>query len=419
MPKSMKTAFIRVSKYNDTKSGKVVFEYGQIKNDLEEWAKNKKFKYYLKDHNNETGDENPHYHIVIKFNSPTPFEDVKKHFPYGDIEPAKSIKNCVQYLVHMNDLTKTQYDFSTIITNDPNIDKMRLISATNQLLKLDDYIIRIESGEIREYNLTDFVPIQIFATYKTRIINALEYYRRKVMTNKDRNINVMIFTGETGTYKTTYAKQYAKNQNKSICISSSSNDPMQDYKGEDVLVLDDIRDDTFKFHDLLKVLDNHTNSTIASRYNNKAFIGDTIIITSSQPLSEWYFDVKKEDKIQLYRRIPVQMQFTEKWITVYEFKKEAKKYVLSFRVPNLNKYDADKSKSMALGILESMGVQIADDIKQKISEKADQAFNGHDFGEYWEESQNKEAVLSDGFTSMSGDQISIFEGENNGKVLSH
>lgn len=366
MAKSLRTAFIRVSKTNNTENGLIEYTYDDIQNIVKEWSKSKSFYYYIKDHNNEIGDENTHYHIVLKFNAPTPFDDIKKIFPYGLIENAKSIKNCVQYLVHMNDLSKTQYNFDEIITNDTNINKYRYQSVQNQLLKLDEFIHKIDIGEIREYNLTDTIPIDIFTNHKTKILNALEFYRRKVMTNKDRNIQVMIFSGDTGTYKTTYAKQFAQNQNKSICISSSSNDPMQDYAGEDILVLDDLRDVDFKFHDLLKVLDNHTKSTVASRYNNKAFIGDTIIITTSQPISEWYFDESKEDKEQLYRRVPIQMQFTKEKITVFQYNEKAHKYVFVYELPNVNKFTPQDTKAYILDTLDNMGVVMSDEIRKKI-----------------------------------------------------
>lgn len=367
MPKSMKTAFIRISKTNNTdKDGLVVYSYDDIINTVKNWNKGKRFLYYIKDHNNESDDINPHYHVVIRFNSPTPFDDIKKIFPYGDIETAKSIKNCVQYLVHMNDLSKTQYNFDEIITNDNNINKYRYQSAINQLLRLDDFIHKIEIGEIREYNLTKSIPVEIFTNYKNKILNALEYYRRKVMTDKDRNINVMIFSGDTGTYKTTYAKQYAKNTNKSICISSSSNDPMQDYMGEDILVLDDLRDTDFKFHDLLKVLDNHTKSTVSSRYSNKAFIGDTIIITTSQPISEWYFNEKKEDKEQLYRRIPTQFQFTKQSIKIFVYDENAHKYLFVSDMPNINNFSPKQTTTFVYDTLKSMGVVVSDDIKDKL-----------------------------------------------------
>jgi len=366
MAKSIRNAFIRVSKVNNTEDGLKIYEYEDIQNMVLEWNKSKRFKYYIKAHNDEPDDPNPHYHIVLVFSNPTPFEQVKKVFPYGDIENAKSVKNCVQYLVHMNDLSKTQYDFSTIITNDTNINKYKLQSQANQLLKLDDYIHRIESGEIREFNLTDYIPIDVFSKYKSQVLNALEYFRRKVMTNKDRDINVMIFTGDTGTFKTTYAKQYCKNSNKSFCVSSSSNDPMQDYKGEDVLILDDIRDTTFRFHDLLKILDNHTNSSIASRYSNKAFIGDTIIITSSMKISQWYYDETKEDKEQLYRRIRTQMQFTHDYIDAFEFNDKAHKYVFAGRVPNINNFAPERTKSLLLDTMKAMGIELNDETIKSI-----------------------------------------------------
>lgn len=366
MAKSIRNAFIRVSQVNETQNGRVVYSYDDIMNIVLEWSKSKKFRYYVKAHNDEKDDPNPHYHLVLCFRDPTPFEQVKSKFPYGDIENAKSVKNCVQYLVHMNDLSKTQYDFSTIDTNDPNINKYKLQSTLNQMLKLDDYIHRIDSGEIREYNLTEYVPIDVFSKYKSQILNALEFYRRKVMTNADRNIHVMIFTGDTGTYKTTYAKQYCRNLKKSFCVSSSSNDPMQDYKGEDVLILDDIRDTTFRFHDFLKVLDNHTNSSIASRYSNKAFIGDTIIITSSQKLSQWYYDEKKEDKEQLYRRITIQMQFTKDTITCFEYNEVAHKYVLQGTIPNVNNFTPQQGKSLLKDTLKAMGVTLSDEITSKL-----------------------------------------------------
>lgn len=367
MAKSLKTAFIRVSCVNNTQNGVVNYSENDIVNIVQNWSKSKRFLYYIKGHNQEKDDPNPHIHIVLKFNSPTPFENVKEKFPYGDIENARNIKNCVQYLVHMNDFSKTSYDFDSIITNDPNINKYRYKSISNQLLELNDYIRRIETGEIREFNLTDNgnIPIEIFTNYKSKIINALEYYRRKVMTDKDRNIKVMIFTGDTGTFKTTYAKQYAKNNNQSICISSSSNDPMQDYMGEDILVLDDIRDTTFKFHDLLKVLDNHTKSSVQSRYSNKAFIGDTIIITSSVPLSEWYFNEKKEDKEQLYRRIPVQMQFTKDNISVFQYDDKAHKYIPIMKIPNVNNFKVEDSKNFVLDTLKSMGVEISQESEEQ------------------------------------------------------
>ena len=188
------------------------------------------------------------------------------------------------------------------------------------------------------------------------------------MTDKDRDIKVIMFTGDTGTGKTTYAKHICDNQHKTYCVSSSSNDPMQDYKGEDVLILDDIRDSTFKFSDLLKVLDNHTNSTVASRYNNKAFIGDTIIITSAVPLMKWYENKTDEDRAQLYRRITEWYVFDRAEIRCLQYNELLRKYELRLIIPNIIKEHYRDTKKRMLDTLTAMGIKITDDIRKNFTE---------------------------------------------------
>ena len=98
--------------------------------------------------------------------------------------------------------------------------------------------------------------------------------------------------------------------------------------GQRAILLDDFRDRCFKnFEDLLKFLDNHTASSVQSRFTNKVFNGEMIVITSSVPLRYWYrgknadgkyFTVSQEDFIQLYRRISCYVEVTEAEINVYE-----------------------------------------------------------------------------------------------------
>lgn len=115
----------------------------------------------------------------------------------------------------------------------------------------------------------------------------------------------MLIEGAEGSGKSTYAISLCVSNKKSYCVSSSSNDALQNYTCEDVLILDDLREDAFKFADLLKLLDNHIMSSVKSRYKNKYFLGDMIIITTKKPLRTWYKDIDDidETKNQLYRRI--------------------------------------------------------------------------------------------------------------------
>ena len=105
------------------------------------------------------------------------------------------------------------------------------------------------------------------------------------------------------------------------CISSSSNDPFQDYLGQRAIILDDMRDTAFDLPDLLKILDNNTSSSVRSRFANKVFNGSMIILTSSVPLNFWYKEYRYNsvDTLdQLYRRINIYVEVKEKEILVYD-----------------------------------------------------------------------------------------------------
>lgn len=367
MAKSMKTAFIRVTSVNNTSDkGTVTYNKTDIDKIIKEWASTCKLTYWYIEHSADDEVSMTHWHIVLKFANPMPFENVKSHFPYGDIESAKSIKKCVQYLVHANDLSKVQYNWSDVVTNCEDMTPFKVQSNAQGEVTIQRIMEQIDNGIIREYNQFEFIPIEIWSKYKTRIENGLTFYRERVYMDKNREINVVFMSGETGLGKTTFAKQYCENAKKSYCVSSSSNDPMQDYKGEDVLILDDLRDSDFKFTDLLKILDNHTKTTMKARYHNKAFIGETIIITSYRPLSDWYFDVPKESKCQLYRRIKTQYKFYQEHIEIFEYNDIAQKYDYVGKVPNVITMRAREKAKMALDMVKAMGLELDTTYEQKV-----------------------------------------------------
>ena len=77
---------------------------------LDDWKKTKDIKYYLAEH--DADPNNRHCHVVIEFpeNSECKFSTLKNKFPYGNIDRCKyGVKNCVQYLIHLNNPEKHQY----------------------------------------------------------------------------------------------------------------------------------------------------------------------------------------------------------------------------------------------------------------------------------------------------------------------
>lgn len=115
---------------------------------------------------------------------------------------------------------------------------------------------------------------------------------------------VLYITGESGSYKTTYAKILATKLfgEDEIYITASGNNPFDEYYGEKCIIMDDFRDSNLSFSDLLKLLDNNTSSNVGARYSNKSLARcQLIILTSVKPLNDLYNGVG-EDRFQLYRR---------------------------------------------------------------------------------------------------------------------
>ena len=244
-----------------------------------------------------------HWHIVLRLNGSI---NEKYICDWFGIEPQyiERIKgrfvDALAYLVHKNEPLKHQYDLKDIKTNSNHIEK--LIEEYKKV-DFDEVIEKIGLGIIRRWNYSQFIDINTYIKNKNKIEAAFEYWEQQQELNPSRNLKVIFVTGEAGIGKSTYARYLAKQYGGGVCISSSSNDPLQDYKGQEVLLLDDLRDNVFTFTDLLKILDNHTNSSIKSRFRNKRFYGSLIIITSTIGLHNWYKNVKEENKFQLYRRI--------------------------------------------------------------------------------------------------------------------
>lgn len=285
----------------------------------------------------------PHFHIFLQFNKTTDIITVAKAFEVDNTRVqkimAKSYAQAIPYLVHANAPDKFQYDVEEVKAN---FDYKKAIenykNKTNGTKRLDEIKEQIENGIIREYNVNDYVSMEEYAKYKTTIERCLEYQRANI-AKKNIQKEVIFMTGEPGTCKTTFAKDWAKNQGLSCFVSGSSNDPFDNYKGEDVVVLDDLRGSVFTLTDLLKILDNNTNTLVKSRYYNKVLNCQYIIITSVKEIDDFYqnvFEHEEEPILQLKRRCKTYMKFDKYTIEIYSFNKEMERYEFQTIVSNPN-----------------------------------------------------------------------------------
>ena len=275
----------------------------------------KKYAYILHDKDKDTS---PHYHIYVNFGkSGIDSKIVAQWFGVQEsqIERIKGrATDMLLYLTHGQPSQKHKYQYSPseVVANfdfEAEIEKSKIL------------------GDFKKYSYAeqlkyiDTLPIAEKKAAFNTLQKLWQLHCQMLTLQPDRNIEVMFIEGGPGTGKTTYAKKFAKSQGYDCCVSSSSNDIMQDYLGQKCFIFDDMRDTTFEnFEDLLKVLDNHTSSSIKARYGNKVFNGELIIITSSVPLWKWYRHLqysKSESLKQLYRRITAYVKMTEDDIAVY------------------------------------------------------------------------------------------------------
>jgi len=284
-----------------------------IQQTIREYKTIKYWAYILHDKD----DTAPHYHIYLNFGtSSVDFEQVAKWFKLESnfVSKVKGRKtDMLKYLIHANDtqLHKHQYDIKEVVAN---FDVGTEIVKSKILGDFDNYSFA------QQLQYVDSLPIGEKLSAMNQLKKLWEIRCKILSLNSDRKINVLFFCGKSGTGKTYHAKKFLEKKNIDYCVSSSSNDPFQDYMGQKAIILDDLRDEAFEFEDLLKILDNNTASSVRSRFSNKVFNGKMIVITSTVPLHYWYWAFRSDhsDTLdQLYRRITSYVVVEKDYVKVY------------------------------------------------------------------------------------------------------
>lgn len=293
------------------KAGDIVtYTFEDIKRSLRAWSNKKKLSFYAICHDSDS--EYIHFHIVVDFdvNSQGRFRQIQDRFPYGLIEPCKCVRTCVQYLVHLNDPEKHQYSWEDVYTNNPS--KLEKYKGKNQYsmeLWYLHYSNLILTGKLREYEIEKIDP-QVYVQYKSKFDTLFDYKKKTYLADPNCNIAVFVLQGASRAGKGVFVKNWAEKNGKSLCFSSTSNDPWEVYRGEDAYCYDDTSFDDMNIKDLTKILDPHNKSTKKSRYRNKVFMGDTIFICTNQSVTSWFPDAHPEDRKALFKRIKLVLDFS-------------------------------------------------------------------------------------------------------------
>lgn len=276
--------------------------------------------------------KSPHWHIYIRFKDSVPTESICKWFNINDnyINKIKGrFADALAYATHKNCSDKYQYPDEEVKSNFDFKKEVESISSRNiDKVRKQEIVSLITSGIIRQYNYFDYISPDEYIKFKNVIDNAFAY-RSDTLTYSHRNLDVIYIWGDSGVGKTTYAKELAEKKGYSYYISSCSNDLLDGYKGQDCLILDELRSNYIDISDLLKLLDNHTGSTIKSRYRNKILECKLIIITTSCSIESFFgclHNGLRESIIQLKRRCKYYIRMDKGSIKTYIYQPFSDKY---------------------------------------------------------------------------------------------
>ena len=255
-----------------------------------------------------------HYHIYLHFgNTNWKYEDVAKWFGIKVNHVARVKTNkalALRYYLHEGRPNKHQYPVEAYVAN---FDVKAYLDKVAQKVNLDTLISKCAAGEITRLNYTQYIDPVIYAKHRNLFDSAWRFRDAALADKNDLNNRerpVLWFYGDTAVGKSLLCKLIADKQQLPIYFTSTGTDPFGEYRGEDIVVLDDLRPEKpFSFESLLKIIDPYNVCAVQSRYHNKHLTCSQIIVTS--PMSPEQYATQSylqgEEDAQLYRRL------TEVW----------------------------------------------------------------------------------------------------------
>jgi len=300
-------------------------------NAIEEYA----FIVHDKDINKEGVKKKVHFHCDIKFKSKCyTFErlakmfDIKAQYISKPKKPGENgYRNMLSYLTHSTDGAefKYKYDHGEVVASfdySKRIEEIaNEVSEATGGRRVQDLIKAYANFDMSKRALIKALSFDEY-NKNIRSINNAEKYRNEKAKGIDREMKVIYISGGAGSGKTTLAKFMAKRLGFDVFISGSGEDVFDGYENEEAIILDDLRGDTFKKHEIFKLLDNNTGSGVKSRYFNKIINRCRLLfITSVQKPCEMYdWKTGSEPAKQFVRRLGGFYLYIEDDGKIYEVK---------------------------------------------------------------------------------------------------
>lgn len=251
---------------------------------------------------------------------------------------AQSTKNIMGYLVHHTKQARQQNKYQYSLDDvHANFDYHSYVEQTERVKSSKDILDEYANEEITRDQAESLLRLQggMALARNIKNLDSLDKYileqRRKRWVSKMKkhgeSIKVIWLYGQSGAGKTSFAKNYAQRHDLSYFIATSQNDPFQNYRGQQVLIIDEIRPSTFTYPDLLQICDPYLyGKNLTSRYRNPYFRSDIVFLTSIySPLAFYnamHLDTKIDTFEQLNRRLGMVLFFNKSTINqvVFDYK---------------------------------------------------------------------------------------------------
>lgn len=301
-----------------------------------------------------------HFHILIKFatiDGKLYSGTLEKIAAAVGVEPAYierakkgkfAYDNMLAYLIHIKHSDKTLYSVDEVISAgmseketgkplyrayaDIYAERKRdweegraKVTADRARVDIDILEEKILLGELTKNQvlLTDNL-YEIYARNKRRCEDAFDTYAQhkiaqtiRAMENGEFRVSVFFVTGRSHSGKSYFTDslvksliEYSKKEYGhawSVCSCAATN-PFDEYSGDEILVMDDLRGMALSASDWLKLLDPDRINTGSARYRNRKIACRTIIINSEKDVLDFFFYLKgggdkSEAMDQFIRRI--------------------------------------------------------------------------------------------------------------------
>lgn len=240
-----------------------------------------------------------HIHDVVTFENAKRVNAVSKMFGNCHVEEMRGTKDQAKNYIEKKGAYEEKGEKVLSCFGDINAIENNH-GKRNDLLRFDEEALQ-DNFDINKYILENCRTETEARNYECRYIRLLERNQKEW-----RNVKVIYVEGGAGSGKTRGAYERYPNLYKAS-VSDKNNFPFDNYKGEKVLLLDELRPNIFTHAELMQILDGY-KLTLNVKYGHVPAMWETVIIATAMPLSEWYTgktDISGQDnrRKQFIRRI--------------------------------------------------------------------------------------------------------------------